>query len=264
MNSHVKSPSIKNAKSVREQVGEAEWETRVNLAAFYRLVALNGWSEGTANHISARAPGRDHEFLINPYGLLYEEVDASNLIRVDLDGEITFNATDYGVNRAGFVIHSTVHAARPDFACVAHTHTIAGMAVSAMKCGLLPLAQSSMRVARIAYHDFEGIAENDGERERLVADLGDHTVMILRNHGLLACGNTIDQTWFRLFALERACQTQIAAMAANTELVIPPKDIVDMTWRNLQPRPDRWNSVTNLGWESLKRKLDRIDPSYKD
>src|SRR3954452_24250666 len=175
----------KSKQSVRDQVSAEEWETRVNLAACYRLMHEYGMTEMIANHISARVPGTHDQFLLNPYGLLYEEMDASSLIKVDLDGNVLFNATDYSVNTAGFVIHSAVHMARHDVDCVAHTHTPAGMAVSAMECGLLPLAQTSMRFLHTAYHDFEGIADDVGERERLVADLGNHEAMILRNHGLL-------------------------------------------------------------------------------
>ena len=164
----VNSPAIKVVKSVREQVSAEEWQTRVDLAACYRLTAMYGMTEMIANHISCRVPGSHDHFLINPYGMLYEEIDASCLIKVDLDGNVLFNASDYGVNAAGFVIHSAIHMARHDVDCVAHTHTPAGMAVSAMECGLLPLAQTSMRFLHIAYHDFEGIADDVGERERLV------------------------------------------------------------------------------------------------
>ena len=189
------SPAIKMVKSVRDQVSPEEWQTRVDLAACYRLTAMYGMTEMIANHISCRVPGTHDHFLINPYGMLYEEIDASSLIKVDLDGNVLFNASDYNVNAAGFVIHSAIHMARHDVDCVAHTHTPAGMAVSAMECGLLPLAQTSMRFLHIAYHDFEGIADDVGERERLVADLGEHEAMILRNHGLLVVGRTIPATF---------------------------------------------------------------------
>src|SRR6185437_1700549 len=161
-----------------------EWETRVDLAAAYRLVDLYGMCDLHLNHISARVPGNEEHFLINPFGMMYEEITASSLIKVDHDGKIIANANpDYGINLAGYVIHSAIHAARPDVACVLHTHTNAGMAVSTLKCGLLPLTQTAMRWSRIAYHDFEGVAVELDERERLVADLGDAEVMILRNHG---------------------------------------------------------------------------------
>src|SRR5205823_6398283 len=197
----VNSHAIKIVKSVREQVSAEEWQTRVDLAACYRLVALYGYTEGIANHISARVPGTQDQFLLNPYGLLYEEMDASSLIKVDLEGNVLFNATDHAVNTAGFVIHSAVHMARHDVDWVAHTHTPAGMAISAMECGLLPLAQTSMRFLHIAYHNFEGIADDVRERQRLVADLGDHEAMVLRNHGLLVVGRTIPTTFNLLYRM---------------------------------------------------------------
>ena len=171
-------------QSVREQVSKEEWETRVNLAACYRLMHEFGMTEMIANHISARVPGTEDQFLINAYGMLYEEMTASSMIKIDIDGKIIFNATDYGINQAGYVIHSAVHAARHDVDCVIHTHTLAGMAVSAMECGLMSnIAQSGMRFGDVAYHDYEGPALNLEERERLVKDLGDRVAMILRNHG---------------------------------------------------------------------------------
>jgi len=190
MNPPVGSPAVKVVKSVQEQVSPEEWQARVDLAACYRLTAMYGMTEMVANHISCRVPGTTDQFLINPYGMLYEEIDASSLIKIDVEGNTLFNASDYDVNVAGFVIHSAIHMAKHDMDCVAHTHTPAGMAVSAMECGLLPLAQTSMRFLHIAYHDFEGIADNVDERERLVRDLGDNEAMILRNHGLLVVGRT--------------------------------------------------------------------------
>src|SRR5450756_2170011 len=218
----VNSPAIKVVKSVREQVSPEEWQTRVDLAACYRLTAMYGMTEMIANHISCRVPGSHDHFLINPYGMLYEEIDASCLIKIDLDGNVLFNASDYGVNAAGFVIHSAIHMARHDVDCVAHTHTPAGMAVSAMECGLLPLAQTSMRFLHIAYHDFEGIADDIDERERLVRDLGDHEAMVLRNHGLLVVGRTIPATFNLLYRMERACEVQVMALSCNCLLYTSP------------------------------------------
>ncbi|HET8608121.1 MAG TPA: class II aldolase/adducin family protein [Burkholderiales bacterium] len=255
-------PAIKLDRNVRDLVSPAEWETRVNLAACYRLMAVYDMTEMIANHISARLPGSHSEFLINPYGMLYEEVTASSLIRIDLDGNVLFNATGYGVNRAGYVIHSAVHAARPDVECVIHTHTVAGMAVSAMKCGLLPVAQTSMRFAEIAYHDYEGIAINLDERERLVQDLGDHEGMILRNHGLLTTGASIPEAFNNMFRLERACQVQVTALSCNTEISLPPREIVDRAAHLYKPGVRRRFGL--LEWPALLRKLDRIDPSYRD
>src|ERR1700758_2688356 len=212
MNPPVNAPAIKVVKSVREQVTPEEWNARVNLAAAYRLTALYGYTEMIANHISCRVPGHHDQFLINPYGLLYEEMDASCMIKVDVDGKVLFNATDYNVNAAGFVIHSAIHMAKHDIDCVAHTHTPAGMAVSAMECGLLPIAQTSMRFLHVAYHDFEGIADDLDERQRLVRDLGEHEAMVLRNHGLLVCGRTISGTWSLLYRMERACGGEVMAL----------------------------------------------------
>src|SRR5246127_5637025 len=233
----VNSPAIKVVRSVREQVSAEEWQTRVDLAACYRLTAMYGMTEMIANHISCRVPGTHDHFLINPYGMLYEEIDASCLIKVDLESNVLFNASDYGVNAAGFVIHSAVHMARHDVDCVAHTHTPAGMAVSAMECGLLPLAQTSMRFVHIAYHDFEGVATDLDERERLVKDLGDLEAMILRNHGLLVASSSIAGAFNALYRLERACEVQVMAMAANTKLVMPSREILEKTYDVMKPRP---------------------------
>src|SRR5258707_1793243 len=218
----VNSPAIKVVKSVREQVSSEEWQSRVDLAACYRLTAMYGMTEMIANHISCRVPGSDNHFLINPYGMLYEEIDASCLIKIDLDGNIIFNGSDYGINAAGFVIHSAIHMARHDVECVAHTHTLAGMAVSAMECGLLPLAQTSMRFLHIGYHDFEGIADDVGERERLVRDLGDNEAMILRNHGLLVVGRTVPAAFNVLWRLGRGFRGQGIGLSCHTQLIYPP------------------------------------------
>jgi ribulose-5-phosphate 4-epimerase/fuculose-1-phosphate aldolase len=264
MTPSVNSPAIKVVKSVREQVGAEEWQTRVDLAACYRLTAMYGMTEMIANHISCRVPGSHDHFLINPYGMLYEEIDASSLIKIDLDGNVLFNASDYGVNAAGFVIHSAIHMARHDVDCVAHTHTPAGMAVSAMECGLLPLAQTSMRFLHIAYHDFEGIADDVGERERLVRDLGDHEAMVLRNHGLLVVGRTIPAAFNLLYRMERACEVQVMALSCNTRLVYPPQDTLEKTFDKMKPRPNLPNRNGELAWPALLRKLDRADPSYRN
>jgi ribulose-5-phosphate 4-epimerase/fuculose-1-phosphate aldolase len=260
------SPAIKIQKTVREEVGEAEWEVRVQLAAAYRLVYEHGWTEMVGNHISARVPGSHCEFLINPFGMLYDEVNASSLVRIDLDGNILYNRTDYGINQAGFVIHSAIHAARHDVECVAHTHTEAGMAVSAMECGMLPLSQSSMRFGNVAYHDFEGIAVDLEERERLVKDLGDNDFLMLKNHGLLVCGRTIGHAFYNLFFMERACETQVMAMAANTKLNLVPQKIIDETNARVAQvsRKGNGKSMPVLAFEGLMRRLDRKDPSYRN
>ncbi len=252
----------KQQQSVRQQVSKEEWETRVNLAACYRLMHEFGMTEMIANHISARVPGTHDQFLINPYGMLYEEMTASSMIKIDIDGNILFNATDYGINKAGYVIHSAVHAARHDVDCVIHTHTLAGMAVSAMKTGLLPLAQTAMRFGDVAYHDYEGPALNLDERARLVADLGDREAMILRNHGLLTVGPSIPESFNNMFRLERACQLQVTTLSCNTEIILPPAEVVKETQDGFKPGVRRrWGLIE---WPALLRKLDKSDPSYRD
>ncbi len=254
--------SAKKPRSVRAQVGREEWEARVNLAACYRLMAEFGMTEMIANHISVRVPGKHDEFLINPYGMLYEEMTASSMIKVDIDGKVLFNASDYDVNRAGYVIHSAVHAARKDVDCVIHTHTLAGMAVSAMMQGIMPIAQSSMRFAKIAYHDYEGPALNLEERARLVEDLGDCEAMVLRNHGLLTVGTSIAECFNSMFRLERTCQLQVMALSCNTEIRLPPDEVVRHTQHSYQPTTRRrWGEME---WPALLRKLDRIDPSFRN
>jgi ribulose-5-phosphate 4-epimerase/fuculose-1-phosphate aldolase len=255
-------PAIKITRSVRDQVSKEEWQLRVDLAACYRLMAEFGMVEMVANHISVRVPGTHNEFLINPYGMLYEEMTASSMIKVDLDGNVLFNATEYGVNQAGYVIHSAVHAARHDVECIIHTHTLAGMAVSAMKCGILPVAQSSMRFTDIAYHDYEGVALRLDERERLVESLGNREAMVLRNHGLLTVGASIPECFNNMYRLERACQLQVMALSCNTELQMPPQEVVQYTNHNMLPGVRRRFGL--LEWPALLRKLDRADPSYKE
>jgi ribulose-5-phosphate 4-epimerase/fuculose-1-phosphate aldolase len=264
-------PRIKPESAQRARaIDPAEWETRVDLAACYRLVDLYGMTDLHLNHISARVPGHEQHFLINPFGMMYEEITASSLIKVDLAGNIIANANaEYGINLPGYVIHSAIHRARPDVACVLHTHTNAGMAVSALKCGLLPLTQTALRWSRIAYHDFEGVVVDLDEQKRLVDDLGDCEVMILRNHGLLACGSSIGQAFNNIYRLERACQTQLLALACNGELSLPPRDVIARTNAQLMiaPTPDakgRKRSHGALEWPALKRMLDRRDPSYKN
>ncbi|MBV9362011.1 MAG: class II aldolase/adducin family protein [Betaproteobacteria bacterium] len=251
-----------DGKSVRELVSAEEWQKRVDLAACYRLIHLYGMDEMIANHVSTRVPGEDHAFLINPYGLLYEQMYASGFIKIDLDGNVLFNPTDYGVNQAGFVIHGAIHRARHDVDCVIHTHTLAGMAVSAMKCGLLPLAQTAMRFLDVGYHDYEGVAINLDEQERLVRDLGNREVLILRNHGLIATGASIAEAFNNIFRLERACQLQVMALSCNTELSMPPREVVEASNRLYLPGVRRRFGL--MEWPALLRKLDALDPSYKD
>ncbi len=262
-------PAIKIVKSVREQVSPAEWDIRVNLAACYRLTELFGMTDMTANHISFRLPNTPDHFLINPHGMLYDEVTASSLIVIDCDGNEIFNATDFKVNQAGFVIHSAIHMARHDLKCVHHTHTPAGMAVSSLECGLITMSQSSLRFHKIAYHEYEGVALELDERQRLVQDLGDADAMILRNHGLLVGAANISGAFALAYRLEQACQTQIMAMSCNSPIRMPPQAAIEKTYaRELERRkvdPSmRMTQVGNQTWESLKRRLDRIDPSYRE
>jgi ribulose-5-phosphate 4-epimerase/fuculose-1-phosphate aldolase len=216
-------------------------------------------------HISARVPGPEHHFLINPYGLLFSEITASSLIKVDQDGNILskpdFGELGYGINKAGYVIHSAVHAARHDVDCIIHTHTLAGMAVSAMKCGILPIAQSSLRFVDIAYHDYEGPALRLDERERLVKNLGNREAMVLRNHGLLTVAPSIPECFNNMFRLERACELQVMALSCNTELQYPPEEVVAHTNKQLLPSTRRRAGL--LEWPALLRSLDRVDPSYR-
>lgn len=252
--------------SLRSNVSPEEWQARVDLAACYRLIDLYGMSDLIANHISVRVPGEPDAFLINAYGLLYEEITASSLLKIDHEGNILskpdFGGLDYGVNRAGFVIHSAIHMAKPDVHCVIHTHTWAGMAVSTMECGLLANTQTSMRFAKIGYHDFNGVVLDLAEREALVDSLGDNNALILRNHGLLTTGATIPEAFNAMHRLELSCKTQIAAMSCNTKLIDVPADVVEATYLNYQPHVRRPFGV--LDWPALLRKLDRIDPSFRD
>lgn len=250
-------------ESMRERVSPEEWETRVHLAACYRLVHHYDMDDLVYNHISARVPGEEGHFLINAYGMTYDEISASSLVKVDFDGHIVQDSgTGYGINRAGFVIHSAVHRGRPDVACVIHTHTPAGMAVSAMRCGLLPLTQNAMFFSGVGYHDYEGPAVDLEEQKRLVADLGPHVAMVLRNHGLLAVGATIPEAFVTTYWLERACQAQAFAMASTAELVIPPDDTVRKT--NERYKPGQRRSIGELEWAGLLRLVERRYPGFRD
>lgn len=248
--------------------GADGWRTRVDLAACYRLVALFGMTDLIANHISARVPGAGEVFLINPYGLMYEEITASSLIAVDLAGRMLEQPdARYSINVAGYVIHSAVHAARADAGCVIHTHTPAGIAISALECGLLPVSQSSMRFAKVGYHDFEGVAFEPGEKERLVADLGDADAMILRNHGLLAVGRTIAQAFNTIYRLERVCQIQWMAMSCASPMVRPPQAVIERANRQYAGNQVQMGrSSPPLGeieWPAMLRMLDRRDPTFR-
>jgi len=272
------------SRTLRERVSAEEWELRVQLAACYRLVARYGMTDLVYNHITARLPGPEHHILINAYGMLYEEVTASSLIKVDLGGNIIDKADHpYSVNAAGYIIHSAVHEARDDAHCVIHTHTPAGIAVSAMEEGLLPLSQTAMRFhGHVAYHDYEGPAFNRGEKTRLVAHLGDRNAMILRNHGLLVCAPSIPQAFNLIYWLEQACRIQVQLLSCQRPLHRATPEVVELTAEalsgteitldneaatnpNVKPGAQRAGSGYGLlEWPALLRALDRQDPSYRD
>ena len=250
------------SNAVQDQVSAEEWQVRTDLAACYRIIAMYGWDDLVFTHISARVPGGEDHFLINPYGMLFEEITASSLVKVDLDGNKVLD-TEHPVNPAGFVIHSAVHAAREDAGCVLHTHTKAGIAVSAQKDGLLPISQTAMfPYVTLGYHDYEGVALNDDEKPRLVADLGGNNALILRNHGLLTAAPTIADAFLLMYVLETACQIQIMAQSGGGELVQIPQPILD----GVQAQAEQVTKGLggSLIGPGLLRKLDRRDPSFRD
>jgi ribulose-5-phosphate 4-epimerase/fuculose-1-phosphate aldolase len=248
-------------KPVREQVSDAEWQARVDLAALYRLTALYKWDDLVFTHISMRVPGPEHHFLINPYGFLFEEITASSLVKVDLQGNKVMD-TPHFINPAGFTIHSAVHEAREDVQCVFHTHTLAGVAVSAQKNGLLPISQQSLfPLSSLGYHNYEGVALNAEEKPRLVADLGTNRALILRNHGLLTVGRTAAEAFLAMYVLEAACRVQVMAQAGG-ELTMIAEPIL----RGIQAQSEQVTKGLggDLVWPALLRKLDRTDASYKE
>ena len=258
-------PTLK-FKSLKGKVSAAEWEARVDCACAYRLVRIFNMDDLVYNHISARIPGTE-DFLLNPMGLMYDEICASSLIKVDLSGKVLWSpefpaGLGYKFNPAGYVIHSAVHEAKPDIHCVIHTHSLAGMAVSALKGGLLPMTQTAMRFDKVAYHDYEGVVLEMDERERLLANLGDCEVMILRNHGVLALGATVGQAFNNAYRLERACRSQLMAMACNDAIVLPPQDVIEKTNHLYKPGVRRAYGL--LEWPAMRRLADRIDPSYRN
>lgn len=249
-------------QSLREQVSVKEWKVRTDLAACYRAIAMYGWDDLVFTHVSARVPGPDDHFLINAYGMMFEEITASSLVKVDLRGNKILDSP-HAINPAGFVIHSAVHEARQDVGCVLHTHTRAGIAVSAQADGLLPISQTSLfPYATLAYHSYEGIALNDDEKPRLVADLGDSNAMILRNHGLLTTGTTIADAFLLMYVLETACQIQIMAQSSGGELIHVPPPIVE----GIQAQAEQVTKGLGgaLIWPGLLRKLDRRDATFRD
>src|SRR5258706_10992678 len=246
--------------SLKQVVSAEEWQTRVDLAACYRLVALYGWSDLVFTHVSARVPGPEHHFLINPYGLMFDEITASSLIKVD-GGCNKVIDSPFPVNPAGFVIHSAVHEARDDIQCVLHTHTRAGVAVSAQQRGVLPISQQSTFVlGSLGYHQYEGVALRDDEKPHLQADLGNATFLMLRNHGLLTVGRTISDAFLSMYIFETTCQIQIAAQGAG-ELIVVQRQILDGVAEAARTQTDGLGGA--FVWPALLRKLDRVDGSYR-
>ncbi len=249
-----------SSPSLKDQVSPEEWQLRVDLAACYRLVAAYGWSDLIFTHISARIPGPEHQFLINPYGLLFEEITASNLIKIDQAGN-KLSVSEHPVNPAGFVIHSAVHAVREDAACVLHTHTRAGVAVSAQACGVLPISQQSTFVlASLGYHTYEGVALRDDEKPRLQADLGQANHLVLRNHGLLVVGSSIAEAFLLMYNFESTCQIQLAAQAGGTLTEVDPR-IIDGVGHAMRTQTSGLGG--NFAWPAMLRKLDRMGSDYR-
>jgi ribulose-5-phosphate 4-epimerase/fuculose-1-phosphate aldolase len=260
MNAAMPTPAP-NRTSRPARYSEVEWRARVDLAACYRLIDIFGMSDLIYNHITTRIPDTEH-ILINPYGLMYEEITASSLLKIDLEGNVLDHGEGgFGVNAAGYVIHSAVHAARHDVACVIHTHTRAGMAVSAMECGLLPLSQTAMRFNKIAVHEYESVALQLDERARLVHDLGDLDAMILSNHGLLAVGASTAQAFNTMYWLELACRAQVDTLSCQTPLKMPSPEVAAKTYTLYRPETRR--PFGEMEWPAMLRYLDRRDDSYR-
>lgn len=257
---------FKTDNDPRHRFGEAEWRARVDLAAFYRLSAIHGWDDLIFTHISARVPGPEHHFLINPFGLGFDEITASSLVKVDLDGNLV-EPNDYGINYAGYVIHSAIHGARDDAHFIAHFHSPDGMAVSAHAEGLLPLNQRALSlIPRLSYHDYEGVALHLDERERLVADLGDTKIMLLRNHGTLAFGASPGEAWLYIHQLETACTAQVRTLSIGREgVLIAPEAAQEEVKRQISaPRSpvQGTRSTYQLVWEAALRKAGRLSPGF--
>jgi len=251
------------------EITEAEWRVRVDLAAFYRIAAIHKFDDFLYTHISARVPGPDHHFLINPFGLTFEEITASSLVKIDIDGNI-LSDSEYGINYAGFVIHSAIHAAREDAHYIAHFHTADGMGASAHKDGLLPISQRALGIIpKLSYHEYEGVALNLDERERLARDLGDTKQMLLRNHGTLALGATPGEAWSGIYQLESACSVQVRALAGGRDhVLIAPAAAQEEVRRQQQVRPtaaaarEGGKPHSQLVWEAVLRRVQRELPGY--
>lgn len=253
------STSFNAVESVRDQVSAEEWQIRQDLACLYRLVADHGWDDMLFTHLSARVPGADHHFLLNPIGLMFDEVTASSLVKVDVEGNKVME-TPWDINPAGFTIHSAVHMAREDAHCVMHLHTDDGVAVSAQEEGLMPITQHAMQVGQIAYHDYEGVALDLDERQRIVDDLGDKQFMILRNHGTLTVGRTCADAYLAMYYLERACTMQIRALSGGAAITVPPQGSPEKAAQQSQVLFD--GTVGPLAWQALVRKMQRLDAGF--
>jgi len=252
-----------NAASIPEQVSPTEWKLRTDLAAAFRLVALYGWDDLIFTHMSVRIPGPEHHFLINPYNLMFEEITASALVKIDVEGKAV-EPTPHMVNPAGFTIHSALHMARHDAQAVIHLHTPHGQAVSAMRDGLLPLTQTAMIVHHdIAFHEYEGIATDLEERDRLVADLGAKNILMLRNHGTLAVGSSIATAFLRIYFLERACEAQVHMLTAGRDALHQPAAAAIDKVRQQSTGPMADMAAERLAWPALLRRLDRVDPGFR-
>jgi ribulose-5-phosphate 4-epimerase/fuculose-1-phosphate aldolase len=246
---------------IKSQVSADEWQIRQDLACLYRLVADYGWDDMLFTHLSARVPGPEHHFLLNPMGMMFEEVTASSLVKVDVDGNKVID-TPFDINPAGFTIHSAVHTAREDAKCVMHLHTDDGVAVSAQENGLLPITQHAMSIGAVAYHEYEGVALDLDERERIVGDLGGGQFMILRNHGTLTVGGSCADAFMAMYYLERACTMQVRALAGGVPISQPPQGAANKAAAQTKMLFD--GSIGPIAWTTLVRKMDRLDSSFRN
>ncbi len=254
-------PERLDIPSLQQRVSPEEWQMRVDLAACYRLVADFGWSDLVFTHLTARIPGPEHAFLINPYGMMFDEITASSLVKIDLHGN-KLEDSPFPINPAGFTIHSAIHEAREDAICVLHTHSLNGAAVAAQEAGVLPISQPSIFVLNsLAYHGYEGLALNDDEKPRLVADFGDKTFLMLRNHGLLTVGKTVADAFLNMYIFEAACTIQVRAMAGGTPLTQIGTSIIDNAMKQAQQVTN--SQYGSLAWPALLRRLERLDPGYR-
>jgi ribulose-5-phosphate 4-epimerase/fuculose-1-phosphate aldolase len=257
-------PAALDIPSLKDKVSPEEWAARVDLAACYRACAMFGWEDLVFTHISLRVPGQENQFLINPYGVFFDEISASSLVKIDLEGN-KVEESPFPVNAAGFIIHSAIHEGRHDAKCVLHTHTFNGVAVAAQHGGLLPLSQHSLGVlADLAYHDYEGPALNADEKPRLVADLGTAHNLILRNHGLLTVGETVADAFVHMYYLESSCDIQVRAQAGGGELIHIRKEILETAYGTMQRGGGAGSRASRLVWPGILRKLERLDPSYSN